>query len=67
MTGLGDIFSIGPEHRQIRGSVGAFEAYRGYDANDQFPALWRQQSAVHRGLTAKPNAHVTANRDCVRI
>jgi hypothetical protein len=55
---LDDIVSIGPQHRQIRGSLGVFDAYHGWDRSAQFPAIWRQQESIHKYLIAEPNAHL---------
>lgn len=56
---------IGPQDRRIRGSIGAFDAYHGWDAQAQFPALWAQSQKVHQGLVAEPNARLypQAGRD----
>ena len=48
--------TVGPEHRSIRGSHGAFEAYQGWNEQAQFPALWRQSATVHQSMNAEPNA-----------
>ena len=58
MARLGDTMSVGPSHRQIRGDLGPFESYHGYDSSAQFPAVWRQQESIHRHLTIDPNAHL---------
>jgi len=58
MARLGDLMSVGPSHRQIRGDLGPFEAYHGYDSLAQFPAVWRQQESIHRHLMIDPNAHL---------
>ncbi len=51
-----DVFHVGPQDRQIRGSLGVFDAYHGWDEQAQFPALWAQTQKVHQGLVAEPNA-----------
>ncbi len=53
------VCNIGPQDRQIRGSLGAFDAHRGWNGQAQFPALWAQSASVHRGMTAEPNAWLT--------
>jgi hypothetical protein len=58
MARLGDVMSIGPSHRQIRGSLGPFEAFHGFDSLVQFPALWAQDESVQRCMAAKPNAYL---------
>ena len=55
---LGDMLSVGPQHRQIRGVLGVFDAYAGYDALAQFPAIWRHQESIHKCLKAEPNARL---------
>ena len=66
---LGDVCNVGPQHRQIRGSIGRFDGHRGYDPQAQFPALWALDSNVHQGFTAQPNAYLTPQpgRDYVPI
>ena len=66
---LGDVCNVGPQHRQIRGSIGRFDGYHGYDPQAQFPALWALDSNVHQGFTAQPNAYLTPQpgRDYVPI
>jgi len=56
MVRLGDIVSVGPQHRQIRGVLGVFDAYHGWNASEQFPAIWRHTASIHKGLRAEPNA-----------
>ena len=58
MARLGDMVSVGPQHRQIRGVLGVFDAYRGWHSLDQFLAIWRHQASVHKTLRAEPNAHL---------
>jgi hypothetical protein len=58
MKRLGDIFSIGPSHRQIRGDLGPFEAYHGLDSMTQFPALWSQEESQQKSLEVVSNAYL---------
>ena len=58
MAQLGDVMSVGPSHRQIRGSLGPFEAFHGFDSLAQFPALWAQEESVQRCIAAEPNAYL---------
>jgi len=58
MARLGDMLSVGPQDRQIRGDLGAFDAHHGWDRLQQFPAIWRHQESVHKGLRSQPNAHL---------
>ena len=55
---LGSVCNVGPQDRQIRGSLGAFDAYHGWDAQAQFPALWAQSQKVHQGFVSEPNARL---------
>ncbi len=55
---LDEVCNVGPQHRQIRGSIGRFDGYHGYDPQAQFPALWALDSSVHQGFTAQPNARL---------
>jgi len=62
---LGDMLCIGPQDRQIRGSLGVFNAYHGWDRTEQFPSIWRHQESIHKFIKAEPNAHLNpqANHD----
>jgi hypothetical protein len=55
---LEDMLSVGPQHRQIRGSLGVFDAFKGWDQSVQFPAIWRHQESEHKYLAAEPNARL---------
>ena len=55
---LGDVSHVGPQDRQIRGSIGVFDSYHGWDEQAQFPALWAHREGVHRGMAAEPNARL---------
>ncbi|HZA21599.1 MAG TPA: hypothetical protein VFA32_03195, partial [Dehalococcoidia bacterium] len=50
--------SVGPQDRQIRGNLGRFDSYHGWNASDQFPALWRHRESVHKALRRDPNARL---------
>ncbi len=60
-----DVCHVGPQHRRIRGSIGVFDGYHGWDAQAQFPALWAHSEKVHQGLVVEPNARLypQAGRD----
>ena len=60
---MGDVCHVGPEHKKIRGVSGVFDAYRGWDDQTAFPALWAQSAAVHTGLVAEPNARLFPKAD----
>ena len=51
-----EVCNVGPQHRRIRGSLGVFDGYHGYNDHAQFPALWSLDSGVHDCMTAEPNA-----------
>ena len=55
---LEDVCHVGPQHRRIRGSLGEFDGYHGWDPQVQFPALWAHSQKVHQGLIAEPNARL---------
>ena len=51
-----DVCNVGPQHRRIRGSLGVFDGYHGWDGQAQFPALWSHDESVHQTMTGEPNA-----------
>jgi hypothetical protein len=53
------IFAVGPQDRQIRGSLGVFDSYHGWDRTAQFPAIWRHKESINRSIKAEPNANLT--------
>ena len=53
---LGEVCNVGPQHRKIRGSLGVFNAYHGWNAEAQFLAIWRHRESIHQGMIAEPNA-----------
>ena len=56
VASLGDVCNVGPQDRQIRGSLGVFDAYHGWNEDAQFPALWSLNSTIHQGMNSEPNA-----------
>lgn len=56
IAAMGNVCNVGPQDRQIRGSLGAFNAYHGYNEITQFHALWSLDSRVHNRMIAEPNA-----------
>ena len=40
VAAMGDVCNVGPQHRRIRGSLGVFDGYHGWNGDAQFPALW---------------------------
>ena len=63
IAALGEVCSVGPQHRRIRGSLGVFEGYHGWNEQSQFPALWSLDSSIHQGMLAEPNAWLVPKRD----
>ena len=53
---MADVCNVGPQHRQIRGSIGVFDAYHGWNDAAQFPAIWRHKESIHKTMLAEPNA-----------
>ena len=51
-----DVCNVGPQHRRIRGSLGVFDGYHGWDGQAQFPALWSHDESVHQTMNVEPNA-----------
>ena len=51
-----EICNVGPQHRRIRGSLGVFDGYHGYNEQAQFPAIWSLDSSTHSKLISEPNA-----------
>ena len=53
-----DVCNVGPQDRRIRGSIGVYDSYHGWDEQAQFPALWAHSQKVHQGLVTDPNARL---------
>ena len=64
IAAMGEVCNVGPQDRQIRGSLGVFDSYHGLYGEAQFPAVWSLDSSVHRGLLAEPNAWLVPKPDC---
>jgi hypothetical protein len=60
---MGEICNVGPQDRQIRGSLGCYVAYHGWNEQAQFPAIWSLNSRVHQTLSAEPNAYLVPKPD----
>ena len=56
VAAMGEVCNVGPQHRRIRGSLGVFDGYHGWNEQAQFPALWSLDSSVHQSMIAEPNA-----------
>ena len=58
-----EVCNVGPQDRQIRGSLGAFDGYPGWSEQSLFPAIWGHKASVHRSLTSYPNARLVPQAD----
>ena len=56
VAAMGDVCTVGPQDRRIRGSIGVFDAYHGWNGHAQFPAIWSLDSSVHMSMSSEPNA-----------
>ena len=56
VAAMGDVCNVGPQDRRIRGSIGVFDAYHGWNGDAQFPAIWSLDSSVHQSMSSEPNA-----------
>ena len=56
IAAMRDVCNVGPQHRQIRGSLGVFDGYHGWNEGARFQALWAHSESVHQSMTAEPNA-----------
>ena len=63
VAAMGEVCNVGPQHRRIRGSLGVFEGYHGWNEQAQFPALWSLDSSIHQGMIAEPNAWLVPKPD----
>ena len=55
---MAKVCNVGPQDRQIRGSLGRFDSYHGWNEQAQFPALWRHKEASHQSMATEPNAYL---------
>ena len=53
---LGDVCNVGPQHRQIHGSIGVFDAYHGWNEATQFHSIWSLKKEIHQSMYSEPNA-----------
>ena len=63
VAAMGDVCNVGPQDRRIRGSLGVFDAYHGWNEGAQFPAIWSLDSSVHQSMSSEPNAWLTPKPD----
>ena len=64
VTPMGYVCSVGPQDRRIRGSLGMFDAYHGWNGDAQFPAIWSLDSSVHQRMFTEPNAWLSPKPGC---
>ena len=55
---LAEVCHVGPQDRQIRGSLGVFESHHGWMEQAQFAAIWSLKSSLHNSMSAEPNAYL---------
>ena len=58
-----EVCNMGPQDRQIRGSLGRFDSYHGWDGQAQFPAIWKHRERVHQSMATEPNAYLVPKPD----
>ena len=58
-----DVCNVGPQHRQIRGSLGAFDAFHGWSEQAQFPAVWSHSEKAHQSMMIEPNAWLVPKQE----
>ncbi len=63
VAAMGDVCNVGPQDRRIRGSLGVFDAYHGWNGDAQFPAIWSLDSSVHHSMSSEPNAWLAPKPD----
>ena len=56
VAALAEVCNVGPQHRQVHGSLGVFNAYHGWNDQAQFHALWSSSKNIHQGIYTEPNA-----------
>ena len=56
VAAMGHVCNVGPQDRRIRGSLGMFDAYHGWNGDAQFPEIWSLDSSVHQSMSTEPNA-----------
>ena len=58
VAAMDDVCNVGPQDRQIRGSLGVFDSYHGWNEQAQFPAIWSHRESIHQSVVSDPNAHL---------
>ena len=56
VAAMGEVCNVGPQDRQIYGTLGVFDGHHGWNEQAQFPALWAHSQSLHQGLETEPNA-----------
>ena len=63
VAALSNTWNVSPDSQQIRGSLGVFDGYHGFDEYAQFPSLWSLDSRVHHKMSVEPNAWLVPKPD----
>ena len=63
VAAMAEVCNVGPQDRRIRGSLGVFDSYHGWNGDTQFPAIWSLDSSIHNSMIAEPNAWLTPKPD----
>ncbi len=63
MSDMKEVCHVGPQDRQIYGTLGAFDSHHGWNEHAQYPALWAHRQSLHQGLETEPNAWLVPKPD----
>lgn len=63
MSDMKEVCHVGPQDRQIYGTLGAFDSHHGWNEHGQYPALWAHRQSLHQGLETEPNAWLVPKPD----
>ena len=63
VANMKEVCNVGPQDRQIRGSLGVFDSYHGYNEHAQFPALWKHRESTHESQISDANAWLVPKPD----
>ena len=63
VAAMSEVCNVGPQDRQIRGSLGVFDSFHNGNEQTQFNAIWRHDSSFHQAMAAEPNAWLTPKVD----
>ena len=53
---MSEVCNVGPQDRQIRGSLGVFDSFHDRNEQTQFNAIWRHDASIHQNMMSEPNA-----------